>query len=185
MFNIASIKCKQQGFTLLEIMLVVLIMAMVSVAVVMNLPKITEQQNDLHWQTKRFVTLLNFAQDEAMMSGKELGIILQDNAYQFVIYDNEKKSWQALKIKRIMTDVTLPEALTLHYSLLGAVWEDEDDSDKNMKKDALIPQIYVMSSGEVTPFSIQFFNVLDADKQASALLSINMSGDINYENDAQ
>ncbi|AGH80125.1 general secretion pathway protein H [Psychromonas sp. CNPT3] len=176
-----ALKARQQGFTLLEIMLVVLIMAMVSVVVVMNLPKITERQQDLDWQAQRFVTLLSFAQDEALMSGKELGIIFKDNAYQFVVYAYKEKAWQALELKRIITDVTLAEPLTLHYALLGALWEELDSQNVNVKPGTLAPQVYIMSSGEVTPFTLQFLNTQDGDRPASALLSINMSGEITKE----
>ncbi|WP_094751364.1 type II secretion system minor pseudopilin GspH [Psychromonas sp. CD1] len=177
----ADFKNKQQGFTLLEIMLVVLIMAMVSVGVVMNLPKITQQDEDLNWQTQRFVTLLHFFQDEALMSGKELGIILRDNGYQFIVYQYTDKEWQKLTIKRVTTQVTLPESLTLKFTLQGAVWEELDSADVEVNKDALIPQVYVMSSGEVTPFSIEFLNGSFVDKKNPGLITINMSGEIEYE----
>jgi general secretion pathway protein H len=159
---------KQHGFTLLEVMLVFLLMAMVSVGVIMTLPNNSNSQEGLQWQAQRFSTLVQFAEDEALMSGLQLGLVFDENSYQFAFYDYQRKSWLPVVSKQIQSKVELPEMLTLEYSLSGIAWDELDTEEQDTFFDdeylvniedqeqieSLNPQVYIMSSGEVTPFSV-------------------------------
>jgi general secretion pathway protein H len=180
---------RQQGFTLLEIMLVVIIMGMISVGVVMSMPSINSKQG-IDWQTQRLVTLLQFAQDEALISGIELGLVFTEKSYQFAFYEHTKKRWLPVSIKAIDGEISLKPPLTLSYQLAGSVWEEIENSsndsfikdedrvhiDGDEKQKTLTPQVYIMSSGEVTPFTI----ILTENKKSSNI-KISMSGEISVE----
>ena len=122
-------KQRQHGFTLLEIMLVLLLMGMASVGVVMTLPDNLTSQEDVHWQAQRFRTLLQFAEDEALISGLELGLVFDKNSYQFAFYDYKTQKWLPAVNKQIQDKVELPESLEIEYVLSGSVW-DEIDTEK-------------------------------------------------------
>jgi general secretion pathway protein H len=183
----------QAGFTLLEIMLVLVLMGMASVGVMMVLPQQTNENENVDWQSQRFSTLLQFAEDQALISGQELALVFKDNAYRFAFYDYESKKWLALVSEQIGKEIEIPESLDLEHNLIGSVWdeieaEDEDvfldedylvqiDDDED-EVESLSPQVFIMSSGEVTPFSVTFSETTDSVNNRTSLVEVSMSGAI-------
>ena len=186
-------KQKQYGFTLLEIMLVLLLMGMISVGVVMTLPNNLTSQEDVQWQAQRFRTLLQFAEDEALISGLELGVVFEQNSYQFAFYDYKTQKWLPVVNKQIQGQVELPEKLEIEYVLSGSLWDeiDTEKQDEFIDDDDLVsiegeekvvslrPQVYVMSSGEVTPFSVTFSVVEKTSDAQSVTVSVTMNGTVS------
>lgn len=184
--------CFQAGFTLLEIMLVLVLIGMASVGVVMTMPQHLNENEDVDWQAQRFSTQLQFAEDEALISGKELAIVFDEDSYRYAFYDHATKKWLALQSDQIGKLVTIPEALTFEYELLGSVWDEiesqEDDSfikkedlvqiDGEDKIESFSPQVFVMSSGQVTPFNVTFSENDKGVNPRISSLAVNMSGSI-------
>lgn len=181
----------QGGFTLLEVMLVVLLIGMVSLTVVMTLPGKLTSEDNVSWQAQRFATVLQFAEDEALISGNELALLIEKNSYQFAVYNYEKQQWLAASVGEIQSKIELPESINLEYSLSDSVWgeigSEEQDSFieeqervaiDEKRQESLNPQIYVMSSGEVSPFTLVFSDAENAEKQ-SVTVSVSMSGSIS------
>lgn len=193
--NFAITNNNQQGFTLLEVMLVLLLMGMISVGVVMTLPSSLTSDQSVEWQAQRFSTLLQFAEDEAIISGVELGIVFapENNSYEFTFYDYKSKQWLPVSSKQIAGLVELPSSISIEYELSGSVWDEvetEDDDvfiddeyliiDEERDARALKPQVYVMSSGEVTPFTLVFSSIDGDRKKEMQTLSVSMSGAITF-----
>jgi general secretion pathway protein H len=181
----------QKGFTLLEIMLVLVVIGMASIGVMMAMPQHINEAEDIDWQAQRFSTLLQFAEDEALISGKELAIVFDGDSYRFAFYDYESKQWIAIESQQIGKMIEIPESISLSYTLLGSVWDEIEVQDESsfFDKEDLIetndddtvesfsPQVFIMSSGEVTPFSVLFSELNSSDKRSS-LLEVSMSGAI-------
>lgn len=184
---------RQHGFTLLEVMLVVLLIGMASLAVVMTLPNNLTSENNVSWQAQRFATLLQFAEDEALISGNELALVIAKNSYQFAVYDYPKQRWLAARVGEIEEKVELPEPIGLEYSLSDSVWGEINSSDQDSfieepervdiegdnKLPTLNPQVYVMSSGEVSPFTLVFSEVDNDSEKQSITVSVSMNGAIS------
>jgi len=183
----------QHGFTLLEVMLVVLLIGMASLAVVMTLPNSLTSKDNVSWQAKRFATLLQFAEDEALISGNEMALVIEKNSYQFAVYDYSKQRWLAARSREADWKVELPESIGIEYSLSDSIWGqinrsgqdsfidqmeavDLEDEDKLA---ILNPQVYVMSSGEVSPFTLVFSEVDNDDEKQSMTVSVSMNGAIS------
>lgn len=171
----------------------VLLIGMASLAVVMTLPNNLNSENNVSWQAQRFATLLQFAEDEALISGNELGLVMKNNSYQFAVYNYAKQRWLAARVGEIERAIGLPESIALEYRLSDSVWGDlnnlEQDSfieeselieiEADNTLETLAPQVYVMSSGEVSPFSLIFSKVdNDAEEQAMTV-SVSMNGAIS------
>jgi general secretion pathway protein H len=190
--KILSKKQCQCGFTLLEIMLVIVVMGMISVAVVMTLPNNLIARDSLSWQAQRFSSILQFAEDEALISGNELGIEFTDRGYQFAAYDHQTKRWLPVNDAEMQQRVTLPETINIEYNLANSVWEELTKSNNDRfidesyrvvideeEQQSLNPQVYVMSSGEVSPFSLIFSNA-DSDAKANSItVVVGMNGEID------
>jgi general secretion pathway protein H len=184
---------QQPGFTLLEVMLVVLLIGLASLTVVMTFPNTLSSENNASWQAQRFATLLQLAEDEALISGNELGLVIEKNSYQFAIYDYSKQRWLATRVGEIEGKVELPELLSLEYSLSDSAWGEINNSDQDSfieeservdiegdnKLKTLNPLIYVMSSGEVSPFSLVFSKADTDPEKQSTTVSVSTNGAIS------
>lgn len=171
-------------------------MGMVSVGVVMTMPTNLDAANDPQSQALRFGTLVQIAEDEALISGQELGVFFDSNSYQFAVYDYQAKKWLSVMSKQIQSKVELPDALNLTYILSGSLWSEIDPEDQkdfidsddlvNIEGDealvSLNPQVYIMSNGEVTPFSVEFSDKNSSDIQP-VIVTVDMSGSVEYKND--
>jgi general secretion pathway protein H len=151
----SSSDLKQSGFTLIEIMVVVVIVAIISSAVV---PMMTKNADDLLTeQAERFVALVNLAQNEAILQSRQLGLQLDAEGYSFLQQDDEGDYWTAFSEgpfrKRNFSSGT-KTALYLEDvdMLLG---QNDVDLDSNGEK-KLMPQVFLLSSGEMTPFRYEF-----------------------------
>lgn len=180
---------KVKGFTLLEIMLVILLVGMISVGVVMTLPTSAGLDKDSQWHAQRFSSLLQFAQDQALISNKELGIEFSDQHYQFAFYDLREKKWRPFVDSLINGYTEIPDSIVSEYSLSDSVWgklQDQDNSDSLFEKEyadddeeeevEINPQVFIMSSGEVTPFNYRFYAL--GDDQNAVTIKVSMTGQI-------
>lgn len=184
-----------KGFTLLEIMLVLLLMGMISVGVVMTLPNSVNNEGSQQWHAQRFSTLLQFAEDHALVTNSELGIEFEQQQYTFAIYDLKKKKWQPFEDSRINGPIELPEGIKAEYKLSGSVWDEieQEADDPFLEKEYLVeikgkkkqikiePQVYIMSSGEVTPFTYQFSE--NENSTQTSMVKVSMSGEIEITNE--
>jgi len=164
---------KAAGFTLIEVMLVLLIMGLAMGAVVLSYSG-ESGQDKLKKQTQRLQVVFNMASDFAVLNQRQLGLRVEDesNSYYFMYLDEEQQ-WQKLEGDNTFAKHTLPELFTLELSLTDLPWETEDSffssgvfdeelsvSDEGVEigneeeKRLDPPQIFIFSSGEITPFSI-------------------------------
>lgn len=172
-------------------MLVLVLIGMASVGVIMTMPQHGNENENVDWQAQRFSTLLQFAEDEALISGKELALVFKDNSYRFAFYDYQNKKWLAMVSEQIGKIIEVPESLTFEYTLLGSVWDEieTEDGDVFLDEDYLVqidgeedelkslsPQVFIMSSGEVTPFGVLFSDSGTGNDKRTSLLEVSMSG---------
>jgi len=177
-----------KGFTLLEVMLVLALVGMISIGVVMTLPSSASLNKNSQWHAQRLASLIELVQDQALITNKEFGIEFAEQGYRFARYSLQDKKWQAFSNARINGDITIPDTITVEYALLGNVWDEieQEDSDPFLEKAYLVedeeqekaikPQVFIMSSGEVTPFSYRFYN--SSNEKDKMTLTVNMSGQI-------
>lgn len=152
---------QQAGFTLLEIMLVVVIIGVMAGLASLSLGG--NQHRQLQQEATRLQQLLLMLRDEAELTQTELGIQLQDNGYRFVSLNERTGQWQLLQEKPFNNvEYSLPISATLdlegnHLSadVLAQVTSTKSNSN-TLDKDtaALQPQLLFLSSGETTAFQI-------------------------------
>ena len=164
---------KYAGFTLLEVMLVLLIMGLATGAVVLSYSG--ENGPDLlKKQTQRLQVVFNMASDFAVLNQRQLGLRVENanNSYYFM-YQDEEQEWQKLELDSTFAEHQLPDLFSLELFLTGLPWETENslfssgifDEELSVSNDGVEigneeekkldpPQIFIFSSGEITPFSI-------------------------------
>lgn len=161
------------GFTLLEVMLVLLIMGLATGAVVLSYTG--ENGRDLlKKQTQRFQVVFNMASDYAVLNQRQLGLRVEDgNDSYYFMYLDETQEWQKLEFDNTFAEHQLPEMFSLELFLTGLPWETDRslfssgvfDEELSVSSDGVEigneeekkldpPQVFIFSSGEITPFSV-------------------------------
>lgn len=154
----------QAGFTLLEILIALAIAGiMLSVAV------IAFSDNDaakLKNKAYQLFGLIQIAQEESIFRGVEIGVRVQQDSYQFLLYDGTR--WNPLQDHSLLKDVELEEPIRMYINIEGqealltdssddeAVNEDSDSdqAERNKTKSVEPPQIFILSSGEMNKFTL-------------------------------
>ncbi len=107
-------------------------------------------------ESQRLKTLINLASDEAVVRGEELAIRFHDDGYEFMVLADT--GWKTAS-DGMLKDYTMPAEIRMHLDVSGDLpvfpaRKDDKDSEDSTQEDT--PQVFILSSGEVTPFSVQF-----------------------------
>jgi general secretion pathway protein H len=163
------------GFTLIEVMVVLLLIGLAAGYVMYNAFG-SSQVDLLKSQAQRVQVLVDMASDFAVLNQRQLGIRFEhdDNEYYFVYLDDEDK-WQRLEDEEMYATHTVPEPFTFTLNLDDLPWAQEDrlfdrelfDEELSVSEEGVEigneedkqlppPQVLIMSSGEITPFTLSF-----------------------------
>ncbi|OLQ81093.1 type II secretion system protein GspH [Photobacterium proteolyticum] len=158
-------KKRAAGFTLIEILLVLVLLATSAVAVIVTLPE--SQEDKVKEEAARFHHLVQLLGEDALLNGIDYGVRIERNRYQFLQLTSQ--DWQPIQESRFFTEVEMDEDIKLIVDIGGYSWQDKDrlfkpgslfDEDlfaeQTDKKKIKPPQVVVMASGEYTPFSLEF-----------------------------
>lgn len=184
-----------QGFTLIEVLLVILLIGLLASAVVINFSG-DSRDKKLETQTGKLQQLVQIASETAMLKQQELGLFIDNEGYRFMLFQDDK--WHSIREPKSLQPRQFPPGYKISLELEGlewnegnllsqVEWQEEDDSlfEENsfdqreaeklkqaatdgktaapklrtgieiaprQKGDPKLPQIYLLSSGEVTPF---------------------------------
>lgn len=130
------------GFTLLELLMVILI-----IGITISIANLSFSQNTsriVQDEIERLHGLIQLAGEEAVLQGRDLALEFDHDRYQFL--ESGKKGWQPVAEDPMLRKRPLPDAVRLSLLLEGTEASFEDK-----KK---LPRIFILSSGELTPFKI-------------------------------
>lgn len=189
----------QQGFTLIEVMVVIVIIAVMAAMIVVSVT-LGDPRRELTKEAERLRTVLALAAEEAVIQQVELGAELTESGYQFLKWDvpaeqsqtlhandstlfgngstqqpattNQQidpdtglpippqPEWQVLEGDEILRGYDLPDGMRM---MVEVDYEQVDISAKPNEKSKIttdnkvIPTLYFLSSGEMSPFRIELF----------------------------
>ena len=99
-----------RGFTLIEILVVLVIVGVVLATVVVKV--LPDDRQALQQETSRLALLLEHARDEAFVSGRSIAWSAEDGAYAFWRRDQERK-WQPLTGNEVLRERHFPSSVIL------------------------------------------------------------------------
>ncbi len=139
------IGAKHSGFTLIELLVVLIIISvMVGAATIMLKRDFTDLLAD---DAKRLKALVSLGRDEALFQSRSLGLRFYEDGYDFVIGGEELGTWVPLEDKQFRKR-KLAKGVELEIFRKNA-------SIDLISKENKQPQVFLLSTGEVTPFRIE------------------------------
>ena len=131
-----------KGFTLIEILVVLLIVTILAGVTIARLPTFSRNA-DFETETRRLQLLFNMARQESVLDSTEFGFRLTDDGYKFLKFDDGSQSWK---------DAESPFQVRLLPDELRLVIEADSKGFSFLGEN--LPPILILSSGENTPFRL-------------------------------
>lgn len=181
-------RANQHGFTLIEILVVVVIIAIVASIAVLSLG-IVGDDREVRTEARRLISLVEVAQDEAMLQGREFGLEVMRSSYRFVEYDAFSGQWTELFGDDTLRLRQLPEDMEFELYLDGqrvvldadpASIEDSADERRRDLTEDYAPHVFVYSSGDMTPFELR---LLRPDLEQVVAMRAGLLGMLEIVND--
>lgn len=138
----------------MELMVVLVLIGIIFSFAVLSVSR-NDQDEVMKRETRRLATLIDMANNEAVIRGQEFAIHFTEDGYDFLVLQME--GWQELPDDPLLKPHKLPPGLSVRIEVEGdqpglGQKDKKDDKDKKAD-DTLTPQVYLLSSGEMTPFS--------------------------------
>lgn len=160
----------QRGFTLLELLLVILIIGIILSFAALSIGRGNERA--IEDEMKRLAGLIELAAQEATLESRELAVQFNGNKYEFLALKDNK--WARITGDDTFRPRTLPEEMHLTVRI-----EDEPvnlGTATSQETENVLPRIYLLSSGEITPFQLI---LKDATNNREGANSYQLNGNIN------
>jgi len=171
-----------RGFTLLEILVVVVIIGIVTMGALLSMSFVGADRA-LHTEGDRIAELMNYAQEQGELQTREMGLYCTDHSYSFLAFDARRNLWVPIDDDDALRARTLPDAIRIQLFVEGrevvlATVADEQKSKKPATSAApasaptaagasfpspyaassspteLKPHVMIFSNGDLTSFKL-------------------------------
>ncbi|MCW9057531.1 MAG: type II secretion system minor pseudopilin GspH [Gammaproteobacteria bacterium] len=137
------------GFTLMELLVALLIIGVMVTFAGLSL-RGDPWAERMHEETRRLAALLELAAENALLESRELAVRFEPDGYHFLRL--QEGQWRELA-EGVLRPRTLPPGMELELRLQegGPILVGDDGEDQ----ERAAPQVYILSSGEMTPFTLR------------------------------
>ena len=140
-------RASASGFTLLEILVVVLVIGIIVTFAVLSLGN-RSLDDRLDNEAKRLQQLITVATEDAEVQGLDLGWRYVNEGYEFLALDRDGL-WKPFPATQMLRPRALPEPLYLDLNVEGHALGPASSADK-----VVAPQVLILSSGEASAFRL-------------------------------
>jgi len=137
----------QNGFTLIEILVVLVIIGLMAALAVFTMGG-SSQQRELEVEVQDLYLRMQVVSEQAMLNNLEAGLVIEADNYQFVVFDDETRAWKTSQ-ERLFQVHALPSWLSVDTTVAA------DAPRLTNENNTLRPNIVFFSSGESTAFEIE------------------------------
>ncbi|MCC2639269.1 MAG: ral secretion pathway protein GspH [Moraxellaceae bacterium] len=185
-----------QGFTLLEVLMVVLLVGILGSVVVLSV-NTGGPERHLPEESSRLAALLEQAGNEAVMQNQEYGLRVTGQGYVFLCLDEVKQRWNPCA-DEVFRERELPGGLELRLVKQGSIkelpsLEAEDDAaassaarqraEEENPQLRVTPDIFMLSSGESSGASLEIRVVESPDLRSE--VSIDEIGRVRVDGEGR
>lgn len=134
---------RAQGFTLLEIMVVMLLIAISVTYVTIRLNRDADSIAEL--EAQRFIKLIEQARDESVLTGRPLAIDVNISERNYTFLYRNKEKWDQIKNDDVFKVRSFPEDVDIQFNI---------QSISNAGSEQNNALLIIEEVGEVTPFQL-------------------------------
>lgn len=139
--------CRGHGFTLIEVLVAVAIIAIVALVVGIGLSGLGGDR-ELEREATRLKNHIDYACENAVLDGRSMGLVQTAEGYRFV--QRMAGQWQPVKDQPALAAHRLPANMQLRLKR-----EDHPLPRANEDTSSTRPQLACLASGEMTPFTAE------------------------------
>jgi general secretion pathway protein H len=145
---------RNKGFTLVEILVVVVIMAVIISLAVLSIG-VTGRDSQLDEESRRVEGLLGILHERALLEGRDFGLRLEPTGYEFAVYQPDHDRWLNLNDEQEFRHRNLPKGITFQLQLdsINVVLKPIERGALNDTPPPP-PQVAIAASGDGTPFKL-------------------------------
>ena len=136
------------GFTLIEILVVVVIIGVIAAGMVLSV-SLTGRDRDLERESNRLSALFDYTREQAELQSREYGVMFKDDGYEFLTYDVRRAAWRSIPDDDALEPRKLPDGLGFKLTVDArpvVLTRPADAKDKT-------PQVMIFSNGDLTNFA--------------------------------
>ncbi len=142
---------------MIELMVVALIIGITLTFVVISFDR--DVDNEVQIEAQRFGALVTLAAQESVLHGTEHALEFGFDSYRFLVLTENQ--WQQPADDALLRERKLPRGISLELYLEGAEFDfeqppDEASSEGEAEEQPQGPRLYLLSSGEMSPFEVVF-----------------------------
>jgi general secretion pathway protein H len=156
---------RQQGFSLIEILVVLTIIAFATKLVTYSLDSNMEEA--LEKKALRTHAVINLASEFSVLNQVELGFHLDKSTLEFLVFDGDK--WGAFDGDDLYKPIKFDDDYTVNLTIEGLDWAQDNLLEQSNWRELMgtddeasllelqkrkVPQVLLLSSGEVSAFQL-------------------------------
>lgn len=162
------VRFRQRGFTLIEILAVLIIIGVVSAIAVISVRSLGGSSDEAGQAATRLSGLIELASENARLENVQYGLIIKPQYYEFVKFGGH--DWAPIMNDPVFRKKGLPSGLELSVNVqnpinlphpststaaASAAAAASASASQNSDENRLQPQIAILSTGEMTPFTLR------------------------------
>ncbi|WP_372957564.1 type II secretion system minor pseudopilin GspH [Marinobacter sp.] len=159
---IAPRRPAEAGFTMIEILVVLVLVGLLASLAIVNLGGGSEQR-EMNSKVRELYVLMQTASEQAILNNEELGLVVDEQGYRFLVYNEQEQQWRS-ESERLFRGRDFPEWMSVTLfsedDIPAMARDDDEDSEGRLQ-----PDIVFYSSGETTPFELEFLATPSPDQR--------------------